>query len=143
MYESILLPTDGSEGSVRAAESAIVLAERFDATLHALSVVETDALSGEAPMADIFDELEARGRAALDDVVDRAAAADLGTVETYLGSGDPYAVILDYVDEHDVDVIVMGTHGRTGVERYLIGSVTEKVVRLADVPVVAVPMAPE
>jgi len=140
MYEAILVPTDGSEGSERATENAIEIATRFDATLHALYVVETGDVSHDEPAADIYEEVQARGKAALDDVAERAEAADVGTVETVLAEGEPYRAILDYVDERDVDLVVMGTHGRSGLERYLLGSVTEKVVRMADVPVLTVPL---
>ena len=139
MYDSILVPTDASEGSELASEAAIELATRFDATLHALYVVETGDVSYDAPAADIYDEVQARGLQALDDVAKRAEAAGVGTVETVLGEGHPHRAILDYVDEYDVDLVVVGTHGRTGPERYLLGSVTEKVVRLSDVPVLTVP----
>jgi nucleotide-binding universal stress UspA family protein len=59
-------------------------------------------------------------------------------VVTAVATGTPHTEILEYADEHDVDLVVMGTHGRTGVERHLLGSVTEKVVRMADAPVVTV-----
>ncbi len=58
--------------------------------------------------------------------------------ESYICAGDPHQVILNYADHHGIDIIVMGTHGRTGLDRYLLGSVTEKVVRLSDIPVVTV-----
>lgn len=71
----------------------------------------------------------------LADVVDQ-----FGNVETQtaLQTGNPYEVILDYTKDHAIDLVVMGTHGRTGLDRYLIGSVTEKVVRMSDVPVLTV-----
>ncbi len=58
--------------------------------------------------------------------------------ETSVRVGSPYHVILGYAATNDIDIIVMGTHGRTGLDRYLLGSVTEKIVRLSDVPVVTV-----
>ena len=62
----------------------------------------------------------------------------ISTVEASVLSGRPHRAIVDYAAEYDVDLIVMGTHGRTGLDRYLLGSVTERVVRLSDVPVLAV-----
>jgi K+-sensing histidine kinase KdpD len=59
-------------------------------------------------------------------------------VTTAVVKGEPSETILEYVDDHDVDVITMGTHGRTGLNRYIAGSVTERVVPLADVPVLTV-----
>jgi nucleotide-binding universal stress UspA family protein len=137
MYDDILVPTDGSEGSLRAVDHALTLASSFDATLHAVYVVELNALPAEFDAGDVFEDLEAEGRRALDAVRERAEGTDV-SVEARVGSGPPHRVILDYVDEHDVDLVVMATHGRTGLDRYLLGSVTEKVVRLADVPVLTV-----
>ncbi|TKX51858.1 universal stress protein, partial [Halorubrum sp. SP3] len=53
-------------------------------------------------------------------------------------SGTAYRSIHNYVDDHGIDVVVMGTHGRKGIDRYLLGSVTERVVRTSDVPVLTV-----
>jgi nucleotide-binding universal stress UspA family protein len=64
-------------------------------------------------------------------------------IETVLRQGAPHTTILEYADEADVDLIVMGTHGRSGIHRYLLGSVTERVVRTADAPVLTVRMERE
>ena len=164
MYDQILYPTDGSTGSEAAAEHALLLASTFDATVHVVHVVDTrhtglgmsgaflsedgpglsgkDEGGGDAGMVgerpdfeEMDDALTERGAS----LVEEAAAAfgDTDTV-TAVRMGNPHSVILEYADDNDIDLIVMGTHGRTGVERYLIGSVTEKVVRLADPPVVTV-----
>jgi nucleotide-binding universal stress UspA family protein len=90
-------------------------------------------------MGEIYDALEEAGRDALETVRSRARSADR-TVTGHIASGPAARAILSYSEKHDIDMIVMGTHGRTGVERYLIGSVTETVVRNADVPVCCVPM---
>lgn len=138
MYDDVLVPTDGSEGSAVAVERAIDLADRYDADLHALYVVEPTPISGEAA-AGALAALDEVGQEAVDQVRERAERADV-PVQASVGRGIPHEVILDYVDEHDVDLVVMGTHGRTGLDRYVIGSVTEKIVRLADVPVLTVPL---
>ncbi|MDG5818850.1 universal stress protein [Natronococcus sp. A-GB7] len=67
-------------------------------------------------------------------------AGEFGDVDTVatVQVGKPYEAILEYVDDHDIDMIVMGTHGRSGLDRYLLGSVAEKVVRMSDVPVVTI-----
>lgn len=83
------------------------------------------------------DELRAEGEHAVADVADRAERAGV-TVTTTIERGIPHEEILAYADANDVDVIVMGTHGRTGLNRFLIGSVTEKVIRSADVPVLVI-----
>ncbi|MFB6122594.1 MAG: universal stress protein [Haloferacaceae archaeon] len=143
MYDDILVPTDGSDCSQRAVEEAVRLATAFDAALHTLYVVDSELTGSEGGGAVVFDELEAEGRRILDDVVDRAEDAGVDTVEASVATGVPHRSILDYCEAHDVDLLVMGTHGRTGLERTLIGSVTEKVVRTTDVPVLTVSLPSE
>ncbi|MBX0285219.1 universal stress protein [Haloarcula salinisoli] len=141
MYDAVLLPTDGSEGTRAAVEHAIDHANRYDAALHVLYVV--DARIGgarETTPEIVFAELEEQGRQAIEGVQSQARGADVGTIEGVVARGDPHQAILDYVTAEDIDLVVMGTHGRTGLDHYLIGSVTEKVVRLSDVPVLTVPL---
>ncbi|MEF8774454.1 MAG: universal stress protein [Halobacteriales archaeon] len=140
-YDDVLLPTDGSDPADAAREHALAIAEAFDATLHVLSVVDVRALASNydagGGTAQVLDMLRDAGRSAVDDAA--AAAEDRGVeATTAVTEGTPYRSIKNYVDAQDVDVIAMGTHGRTGLERYLIGSVTERVVRTSDVPVVTV-----
>ena len=142
MYRRILVPTDGSAGAAAAVEQAVALAAAVDAELHGLYVIRTD-LSPDAALPGVVDEFEAVGEAALADVRARAEAAGLGAVETALVQGRAHRQILAYVDDHDVDLVVLGTRGLTGLERYLLGSVAEKVIRMADVPVLAVPTPAE
>ncbi|WP_152041605.1 universal stress protein [Salinigranum salinum] len=136
MYDRILLPTDGSPGAERAIRHAVDLAGRYDATLHALSVVD----GGGSPIVggeDVEDELTARGARALGTVRERAARADVPVVGD-LAWGEPAREIQRYVDDAGIDLVVMGTRGRTGLERRLLGSVTERVVRSVGVPVLTV-----
>jgi nucleotide-binding universal stress UspA family protein len=164
MYDNILYPTDGSAGSEAAAAHVRELASAFDATVHALHVIEayegglglsgafddgeSQAMSGRSPTAgyisghedrpdieDLEDEFTERAESLLETSTESFDGLDLTTA---VEVGAPYSVILEYADDHDADLIVMGTHGRTGVERYLLGSVAEKVVRLSDTPVVTV-----
>jgi nucleotide-binding universal stress UspA family protein len=136
MYDTILVPTDGSSGSERAITHAVELASTYGATLHALYVVD-DAQVPVAGAETLDDELAAAGKAAIEAVRERATDTDVAFVSA-LRRGDPTREILDYRDEIGADLVVMGTHGRTGLERHLLGSVTERVVRAAPVPVVTV-----
>ena len=138
MYGRILVPTDGSDGSRRAIEEAVGMAELTGATLHGLYVVDTRDYNTlpESKWLDLEDELRAQGEDALDVVRD---AAESGVeVETRIERGIPHEEILAYAEAEGIDLVVMGTHGRTGLDRFLIGSVAEKVVRSADVPVLVI-----
>ncbi|ELZ45557.1 UspA domain protein [Halorubrum coriense DSM 10284] len=138
MYSEILVPTDGSPASDAAIEHAIDLADRYDARLHALYVVDGAAYSTlEAGAEVVVEALESEGEEATGRVADAAADAGVECVGS-VTSGTAYRSIENYVDEHDIDVVVMGTHGRKGLDRYLLGSVTERVVRTSDVPVLTV-----
>jgi nucleotide-binding universal stress UspA family protein len=142
MYESILVPTDGSDGAWAALDEAVELAARFDATVHSLSVVDTTAAYADTGGAELMNALEQAGTRTTAEAQERAEAADVEVVTT-VEPGTPHRTILAYADDHDVDLVVMGTRGRTGLERYLLGSVTEKVVRTADIPVLTVRAPPE
>jgi len=140
MYDDILLPTDGSEATAAAVDHAGRLAAVHGATVHVLSVVDTrnrfeSPSSGLAPDAWVASERE-RARQAVDEAV--AALPDDVPAERVVEEGVPKSAILGYVAENDPDLVVMGTHGRTGLDHYLIGSVAENVVRESPVPVTTV-----
>ena len=137
-FETVLVPTDGSEPANVAAGHGIAFAEAIDAAVHVIYVVDLTDLSGEYGSSKVLQAFEEAGQRAIDDVIDRAGDADLRSVEASVLSGTPARAILDYAEERDIDCIVMGTQGRTGLERYFLGSVTEKIVRAADVPVLTV-----
>jgi nucleotide-binding universal stress UspA family protein len=140
MYDTILIPTDGSDAATTAARYGLTLAERFDATVHVLSVVDPDRFATDA-VGDVDDlirrqseRFERRARAA----VDRVAAASSVPVDTHVVEGRPAAVLADAIDDYGADLVAMGTHGRSGVDRYLLGSLAERTLRTAHVPVLAV-----
>ena len=147
MYERILVPTDGSDVSEQAVEYAVELAATYGAEIHALYVVDVDAVNfglGTEQVDRIrhgrfgeMDELRERATDATGVVVDAAAERGVTVVEE-IGVGHPHAVITDYADAHDVDAIVMGSHGRSGIKRALLGSVTERVLRSTHRPVLVV-----
>jgi len=141
MYDNVLVPTDGSDGTARVVEHALHVARRDGATLHVVHVVDTSAAPLDAHSRAMYDALEAAGRASVVEIRDRAL--DVGVhVVTEIREGTPFREILDYAGANDVDLIVIGTHGRTGLRRTLLGSVTERVVRLSAVPVLTVRTAP-
>jgi nucleotide-binding universal stress UspA family protein len=143
MSEAILLPTDGERGVDHAIEYAITLAETLDATLHALFVVDEtiySAYSGdefvqehEGPQA----ALEEMGEAALTAIAD-AAREDGVAVETTMRYGRPEETIVETAGDIDAEHIVMGSKTHPGEYRQLVGSVSERVLRLTDRPVTVV-----
>jgi nucleotide-binding universal stress UspA family protein len=136
-YERILLPTDGSEGATRAARYGLDLAAAVEATVHALSVVETAALGPDVRSGVTMDAFDQGAQDAVDEIADMADERGL-TVETHVESGTADEAILAAIEAQDCDAVVMGTTGRRGVDRILLGSVAEKTVRTAPVPVVTV-----
>lgn len=135
MYDDILFPTDGSEAAEATFSHAVAMAQAFDARLHALYVVNTTYAGVGAAGSVNINSLRTSGEEILEALETQIAEEGLEGV-TEITEGDPYTEILDYSD--NVDMIVMGTRGRSGIDKYLLGSVTEKVVRTADVPVCTV-----
>jgi nucleotide-binding universal stress UspA family protein len=136
--DGILVPTDGSDCADVAVAYGIDLASATGATLHLVALADTSKPWNRLPAADEVDALDILGRDVLDDAILRAEATDIGTIEGCVGRGSPETAIVDYARDHDIDLVVMGTHGRSGLDRYLLGSVTEHVVRTAPVPVLSV-----
>ena len=139
MYGRILLPTDGSDANNRAVEQAVGLARETGADLHVLFVLEDIPYAPEMMDDAVEGQLREIGEAAIEEIEERAEAAGVDLV-TEMREGIPHETILEYAEEADVDAVVMGTHGRSGLDRYLLGSVTERVVRAAEVPVLTVRM---
>lgn len=135
MYERVLIPTDGSTGTAHVAMQGIDLAEQYGGDVHVIHVVDTGGLLSES--SDTRDSLEQEGKRAISKVEAMARAHGV-PVETTVREGEPAEEILDYADEIEADVIVAGTHGRTGVKRHLIGSVAERLVRHATCPVTTI-----
>lgn len=138
MYDDILLPTDGSAGMETVIDHAASLADEHDATLRALYVVDTASLTDvpmEASFEGVNEALRQEGESALENVERRV---DDVPVETDLIEGSPAREIVRYAEENPCDVVVMGTHGRSGVDRLLLGSVAERVVRSSPTPVLTV-----
>ncbi|WP_144900991.1 universal stress protein [Halobellus captivus] len=133
-YRDIVIPTDGSDAAAPAERWGVDLAEEFGAELHALSVVP----EGPVRSSETVDAYEEMARAALDRVAARGASFAVDVSET-IEYGVPHRVIVDRCKDTDADLVVLGTHGRTGVERFVLGSVAEKVVRLSETPVLVVP----
>jgi len=137
MYQRILLPTDGSASADAALDHALDIARQYDADLHVLHVVSAAYAEAGPGHATAVEALEEHGEETFERIREQADAAGVD-VATEQRHGEPHSVIVEYAADADCDLAVMGTHGRTGLQRYLLGSVTEKVVRTSDVPVLTV-----
>lgn len=140
MFSEILVPTDGSVGATRGVDHALDIAAAYDARVHALFVVDeeiygtTPALSGD----ELFlEEIQEQGEAACAEICAMAADRGLDAV-SHCVRGRPYYEIIDYTERNGIDLIVMGRHGAADHRHHHIGSCTDRVVRLADVPVMPV-----
>ncbi|THE64312.1 universal stress protein [Salinadaptatus halalkaliphilus] len=128
MYEDVLIATDGSEVASDAASVGVSFAQTLEVTVHVLAVVESSS-AGSAQ----------RDKRESDAETVEAKAANAGCdVRLDVRTGRPADEILSYTDEHDIDAIVVGTHGRTGLRQALLGSVALAVIRDASVPVLTV-----
>jgi nucleotide-binding universal stress UspA family protein len=134
MFENVLVPTDGSKPARKAVQTGIELATEQGATVHGLYVVEPTYAT---EPGEVTETLKRRGERIVSDIAEEAEVQGVPAV-TEVQLGTPHEILLDYADANDIDLIVMGTHGRTGLGRYLLGSVTQKAVRLAEVPVLTV-----
>jgi len=142
VFQKILLPSDFSDCSAEAARAARRLAEHFHSRVEVLHVVDEPAaldpmFRGEVPLEMLRGRMEQYAR----EEMERFLAGHFGgypDVETRIASGVPYREILRAARESGAELIVIGTHGRTGVEHVIFGSTAEKVVRMAPCPVLSV-----
>jgi len=141
MFKSILLPTDGSQLSERAAQTAIEFAKLHGASITAVAVIQPlpfvpMADAAVLPDAGVFDrEVRTNMQAALDKVL--AAASSAGVqCNTVLGEAvSPYEVIVKAAEDHHCDIILMASHGRKGLNKLFLGSETQKVLAHTHLPV--------
>jgi len=140
MYDSVLFPTDGSETATAAADHAIDMANRHDANLHVLYVIDHERVSQMAPELGsdhVKDTLRTEGEKATSEIADMANSAGVDTT-TSLREGSAGDTITNYAEDVGADAIVMGTNGRTGMDRLLMGSVAERVIQSTELPVMTV-----
>ncbi|MCU4973873.1 universal stress protein [Halobacteria archaeon AArc-m2/3/4] len=137
-YETIVVPIDDSEHAELAIEVGIEAATKFDATLHVVSVIDVSPM-GLEPQVDLrVDRLEDGAARIVDDAAQRATDRGVDDVVSTTVFGSIHRGITSYAADNDADLLIMGTHGRSGLDRYLLGSVTERVLRTAPAPVLTV-----
>lgn len=139
----ILAPTDFSDHSCHALRYARTFADRWGAELHLLSVVEPAVFPTEAgltPMGllNLDSELTTASERAMEELLGREELVGAANVITAVGHGRASSAIIEYATEHGIDLIVIATHGRTGLEHLLFGSTAERVVRESPCPVLTI-----
>ncbi len=136
MIERIVIATDGSESVKRAVRVAVDIADKFEAEVHALSIV--DAGEVESSPQQVRDDLREALTTQAEEALVEIESMTQGSVVTAVREGRPAAEIGTYARENEIDVVATGTRGRHGENRFLIGSVAERVVRTCPVPVLTV-----
>lgn len=140
----ILVATDFGEAADGALTYGRELARRFDATLHVLHVADNvyitafgaETYASFAP--DLQRDIEENAQRRLKEAVIDSDGSGPRTVPVVMTSSSPAFAIIDYAREHEIDMIIMGTHGRGTLGHLLMGSVAERVVRLAPCPVLTI-----
>jgi nucleotide-binding universal stress UspA family protein len=142
MYQNILVALDGSRSSKRAFKEALGLAALAKAVMHPVYVVDKTPLFSYAGYYDpltLVEALRKDGHSVLEEAEQACAAADVQCsaelVESNSLSDDVASVVLRHADQVHADLLVMGTHGRRGVRRLVVGSVAERVLRFSRCPV--------
>lgn len=130
MYEDILVPTGPDPSRKRVLEHALELAGTYGARLHLLHVCDLV----DRGQFDEEEDPQASGRRLVEDLQEQAQAQGIETAGE-VREGTPYEEILAYIDETGIDMVVMGTHGKQGLTRVLLGSTAEEVLRRSPVPV--------
>ena len=139
-FTKVLVGTDFSEPASRAVERAIDVARRYEASLHLVHVWEIPLVVGGpvvGPSVDWITPIEEAARAQLNELVEGLRSGKVEVTST-LCSGVAWDRILGLIPEVGADLVVVGTHGRTGLRRALMGSIAERVVRLSPVPVLTI-----
>lgn len=138
--KKILIPTDGSDCSLRATTFAINFAKNCNAEIYAIYVVDTiilEELTRAIGTKDVEKELKEKGEHYLDYVVESAEKEGI-KAEAIIAKGEPHDQIVFFAKTKGIDMIVMGSYGRRGTKRILIGSVTSRVIEYAPCPVLVV-----
>ena len=137
MYNKILLATDGSEFAKKAGTHAITLAKKFNSEIFILNVIETSTyhgLGGEDIANELDKLLEKNGQSTINQFLEELQRECQGncsniTFKSLIRFGNPYKEILKVIEEEEIDLTIIGNSGKSGFDRILLGSVSEKVIR--------------
>ena len=141
--DRILVPIDFSEHSKKALEYAVPFAHQFNATLDLLYVVEptiypADFSFGQVGFPNVEEELRVRGHHELEQLIVKTIGGRV-KARAIVRTGKAFFEIDRYAQEEEIDLIIIATHGHTGIEHVLFGSTAEKVIRHAPCPVLVIP----
>jgi len=146
-YPRVLITTDGSENAEVAIPHGTAIAQRYGSDVHVLNVVDIQAAGGAFNVGglekEFLERLDARGQEAVDSVANKIEESAPGiTVETTVERTASFegaaAGVREYIEENGIDLVIMGSHGRSNLKRQLLGSVASTVLRTVDVPVLVV-----
>ncbi|AWS00095.1 universal stress protein [Metallosphaera hakonensis] len=139
MFESILVPIDGSEHSVKALRVAIDLAKKYGSTIYVLEVVDETIFynAGVLPPLNAVKALEKKAKEDVDKALQEVHSAGIKGVGEAL-EGDPGTIILDYIQKNNISLVVMGSRGLSTFKRILLGSVSSRVVQESKIPVLII-----
>ena len=142
-YKKILFPTNITEASCGALKHAITLARQFKAQLYVVHVLNTKAEAKGFYVPHLsFEKLDAEMMQRAEEMLDKFTSKKAGTFKAYettVLKGEPYKQILKFAKDKGMDMIVMRTFSRGSMDRFIFGSTTERVMRLAKCPVLIVP----
>ena len=141
--KKILIPIDGSDSSLESLKYASSFASEFNIAVYLMAVVEMqhsiyDVYAEENVLIQRESDILAIVNKRLDETEKKGKEMGIKSIITVTQSGIPYKKIVEFANEEKIDLIVMGTHGRSGIAHFLIGSVTEKVIRTAPCPVLVI-----
>ena len=145
LYKKILIATDGSEPNKKAISYGIELAKLSGAKVNVVYVVDTAAFASipmDAGWEMMYELLQKEGTEVTQNIVEDAKASGV-EIEGLLLEGHPSHEIIEFAQNNDIDLIVLGTLGKGGLDRFLLGSVAEKVTRNSKVPVLVVRGTPK
>lgn len=140
LYKKILIATDGSEYTKKAVDYGVDLSKHTGAKLHAIYVVDTAAFASipmDAAWESMYELLRQEGDEATKYVAEKAEAEGV-EIERLTVEGHPADELIKYAESNSIDMIILGTIGKSGLDRFLLGSVAEKVVRNSKIPVLVV-----
>ena len=139
-YEKVLIAIDGSEDSVRVAEYGVKLSTQLGASIAIVLVVDTSKVDNEGKSGRLPQEQIAKLKTEAEEIIDGIAKQiNINKFEQFLPEGKASKGIVSSASDWGADLIIMGTQGKTGVKRLILGSTAENTIRLSSIPILIVP----